>query len=373
LKPYSYSQIRQHLDCPVAAQRRRAGDRGDAGPLAAEGRLCHEILEAYGRHCVANSQATDLSALRGIAADCYAVYLDAPDGMVQVNQQRFEELVRDVIVPFSETRLFDLSTIGDFEMRIALDLRGEPVGFDSEDAWFRGVLDVVHFLPGNRARIEDYKTGFGTDKDPLQLRVYGWLLMAVYPHLEEVDVVFDYVRFNKRVGETLTREDAAAAEAEVRRIIADMEARSEQPYRPGPQCVYCDFATSCAKVPEAVTESMIDDEAEAREVVEQIALLERDLGLQKDRLRAYCTRHGNVVHNGWDYGFHASGGPKFADAERFFHAAKEDGVSNPFDYLSVNNTKAAKLRKKGEYPEHLAAEAAPDITVKFGHRNVKGE
>ena len=43
------------------------------------------------------------------------------------------------------------------------------------------------------------------------------------------------------------------------------------------------------------------------------------------------------------------------------------------DGVRVNNTKAAKLRKKGEYTGHLAAEALPDITVKFGHRNVKGE
>jgi hypothetical protein len=71
---------------------------------------------------------------------------------------------------------------------------------------------------------------------------------------------------------------------------------------------------------------------------------------QKELLKAWCTEHGIVTHNGVCWGHQQQGEDGFDDAKTFADACKKADIE-PWNFLNVNNVAARKLRKKGVWPE----------------------
>jgi len=70
------------------------------------------------------------------------------------------------------------------ESKLAVDHDLEPCTWDSEDAYFRGIIDVA-VVKGDKAYAFDWKTGRQKD-DHDQLNLFSALLFAHYPALEQV-------------------------------------------------------------------------------------------------------------------------------------------------------------------------------------------
>lgn len=69
------------------------------------------------------------------------------------------------------------------EYKMALNRRMEPCDFDSPDAWWRGIADLL-IVDGERARIVDYKTGKSAKyADTKQLEL---LSLATFKHFPQV-------------------------------------------------------------------------------------------------------------------------------------------------------------------------------------------
>jgi PD-(D/E)XK nuclease superfamily len=69
------------------------------------------------------------------------------------------------------------------EYKMALTRTFEPCAFDSPDAWWRGIADLL-IIDGNRARILDYKTGKSAKfADTKQLEL---LSLATFKHFPQV-------------------------------------------------------------------------------------------------------------------------------------------------------------------------------------------
>lgn len=368
-KPYSYSRLAAFLRCPAQFRFRYVERLPEpVSALAQAGQLAHAVFELYARHCMQAGVPTDLSALRNIARACFERHRDDALGRGEpcLSEADYDDLVRTIIVPWSETHIIGGAAMAvAVEWRIAMDADGQQVAFDSPKAWFRGVIDYAA-SSGGHYTVTDYKTGFAPDVDPLQMQVYAWLLLS----LDLADTVIaeiDFVRFNVQKSRTYERDDLPALDERIRAIIDRIEAVAAADVyaaTPGPACLHCDYADRCtARVtpPGAIT-----DATSARQAVEALALLERDMKRGKEALRAWCVDHGPVVHNGAVWGNHTQGSDGFDDAKAFVEALQATGV-DPWRYLTVNNTAAKRLVRD----ERLKPLLVNRRRVVFGMRKAK--
>jgi len=369
---YSYSTIRLYRQCPLACQLKRDGMvEAHETQIMLHGHLAHRIYQVYTEWCVSKRRATDLDAARALsqtALELARTEAERDGKTYPLTDHDLEAVNRDLVEPYLKTHLVDLSAFGGAEMQIALTYGLTHTAWDSDDAWFRAVIDLLEFPEDGVARITDYKTGYNTDVDDLQLEVYAWVVMALYPGVHTVETVVDFVRFNVHTVETYERApDFERIDTKIREWTRRIEEDNVTAPTPGPHCLTCLYAHACdAKV--EPRDGDITTLAEAEKAVENLSLHEARLKREKDALRTWCREHGPVTHNGVCYGQHGVGGPGFDDVEAFMEAAILDEVEDPSQYLAVNGTKARRLMEKGEYPEHLQAVAVNKRSVQFGGR-----
>lgn len=364
---YSFSRIRQWLECPAKLAMYRKYVLQEPAIMQA-GKLAHEVFEAYFRHCVDAGTLTDIVMLPVLAEEIYtSTRLEyGRDRKPYLSREQFEELLKDIIIPFGETHLVDINNIGGIEEKMCVTRDLRPCDWDDTDyVWFRGVIDLLLFDDEETARIRDYKTGWSVDANKLQFDVYAWLMFALYPHINRVVCEFDYVRFNKQKTTEYDREDFTSLDAEIRSLIDRIEADAELLPTPGAHCLNCEYKQFCQAA--VIPPDAIVTEDDAKTTVEALALMERDVKTLKDKLRGWCTHNGNVIHNGLDWGHHSSVSDGFLSAEAFYKAAVQAGVKDPWQYLNVNMVKAKKLKDKTthEFENHLAQVALKNVTVKF--------
>lgn len=106
--------------------------------------------------------------------------------------------------PFLE-RLIELPGTMYVEQKIALDIRGQPCEFFSQDVWFRGIIDFAK-INGTQALLIDHKTGKHHQKFQ-QLALFAIWAFAAYPQLETVRAEYYWTQLMSKGGETYRRED----------------------------------------------------------------------------------------------------------------------------------------------------------------------
>lgn len=84
------------------------------------------------------------------------------------------------------------------EYKMALNRKLQPVDFDSDEAWARGIADIV-IIKDNIARIWDWKTGKEKDNN-LQLLIFCAFLAQHFPEIEEFQAEFIWLKTGKKVG-----------------------------------------------------------------------------------------------------------------------------------------------------------------------------
>lgn len=337
---HRFSSLSKYEQCPAAHGYLMAGAPTLDAAIMQAGSLAHSVFEAYARHCLAEGVDSDLTAMPEIASR-----LGAPPG---------SEIYQTLIAPWLEAgHLFPASEIVSVEERLAVTREGGPTDPAAPDAWLAGTMDVLRAVPGepDTMIIQDYKTGFASEANPLQMRIYAMLTLAAYPHVQTVVCEFDYTRFNVQRRRTVAREEFQEILAHVQAIGDAAEADTENVARPGEHCLTCQWRHSCGAEPACAL--AVATEADARGCVEAISLLQRDLETQKALLRAWCTEHGPIAHNGVVWGHHAQGEDGFDDSKAF-HAACLEAGADPWPALSVNNVQARRFRTRGAWPEPLA-------------------
>lgn len=363
---YSFTKLQKWLECPLAYRFYEAKRPTMEPEIMQAGGLAHLIFEAYALHCIRRQVPTDLTEAPRIAREVYnearAAY--AEERKPYLSEHQFEVLYKDLVEPFLNTHLFDAAKVIDVEQHIAIRQDGTTCNFDDPETWFRGVLDLVESSEDGNLLISDYKTGYSTESDMLQLEVYAWLGLIAWPHVERVYCQFDFVRFNIQPRRTVvSRAEFVDLDQKIRGIIERIEADALGAPCPGLHCQHCQYRGICTA--KATPVESVESHEHACKVVEAISLLERDLKAQKELLRAWCTHHGPVAHNGVVWGHHGQGDDGFDDAGEFHAAAAKAGIENPWQYLSVNNEKARKLRRKGEWPVALKALVTNLRSTKF--------
>ncbi len=366
---YSYTRINLSLTC-LAAYDHYVNKKTPVTEteILQAGALAHEIFDDYTKWCHLNAVQTDITAIGEIARARYLhmrqVY--AGKGKPFLSEVAFENVIKYLIEPFAQSHSVDPDIFGNSELEIAFTEQLQPCEWLDSAVWFRLKIDRLDYLSGTVARVTDYKSGWNTDPDILQMEIYAWGLFAMYPSIQEVRIVHDYVRFNVQKEGVFYREaDFDRIDAKVRGYIKNIEAVRIFDPQPGPHCQWCNYAHACKY--KAMLPGTISTLEQAQKTVEAICFLDSQLKAHKDHLREWVKANGNVVWHGVEWGFHPVGGLGFDSAEAFFHAAKKDGIDNPFDYMSVSREKCKKFRDKktDAYSGHLAQVAVNQRSVKF--------
>lgn len=93
------------------------------------------------------------------------------------------------------------------EHKFALTQTLKPTTFFAKDAWVRGVIDVA-VVNGKKATLIDWKTG-KPKPDADQMRLFAAVGFAIWPHVEEADTAFVWLKDKSIDRERFKREDAA--------------------------------------------------------------------------------------------------------------------------------------------------------------------
>lgn len=348
---HSYSRIARFMACPLLYEEiYLRGSVGDTAVLQA-GSFCHRVFDAYSRHCIASGLSTDLLVVEGVAR---AEWISMQSELASerrpflLDDDVFEELMSNVIEPWSNTHTIPMSA--HVEEQIAVTREMSETGWLSDDVWFRARIDLWHETSDGGAVIFDYKTGHSLHEDPLQAETYAWILMSLYPRIEQVVVTMDHVRFNIRRSRTFCRSDLPRLDRRIRRITGIIESgiRSGVP-TPGAHCRTCHVAACPAR---PVIHCPVTTPEQARETAASLALLRRDMDRATESLRAWCEQHGPVSANGTVWGHFVQGDVGYDDAKAFYEAAVAAGL-DPWKYLTVNNARTRSQRVRGALPENL--------------------
>jgi len=183
----------------------------------------------------------------------------------------------------------ELGKVVGVETKFALTEDMNFTDFDSEDAWFRGVIDLITQKNGYLA-IWDWKTGH-SKPSRFQITIYAWAVMnllkrpvtkAGYILLTSNDVLeFD-----------LTDEDFHLVETKLRKLINRIENDDEFSPTPGMHCAYCSYVAQCPllEVVEAKDIPAIRNDQEACEIFKTIKVLEEKIKRYKKALNGYVEQ-----------------------------------------------------------------------------------
>jgi putative RecB family exonuclease len=170
-----------------------------------------------------------------------------PDGLGAPEDicRQGEEWVRDYYrryVPFN-----DAKTIG-LEMEIAF-----PID-DAGRHRMNGYIDRLACSPAGVWQIHDYKTNnrLPTQADMdrnSQLPYYEIGIRQMWPDIEQVELVWHYVRFDQTIRSRRTAEQLESLRQDTLTVIADVESRGRNeaafPTHESGLCAYCEYQSVC--------------------------------------------------------------------------------------------------------------------------------
>ncbi len=268
------------------------------------------------------------------------------------------------------------------EHALAVDASGRRVAWDAPAAFIRGRLDLVG-VEQQHGTVLDWKSGWvSEDEQGLRLAwapgLYAALLWAWAPRLERISVEYHYLRTGRVARVVLIRADAAETLAWARALasrIAVALAASDDPRafppRPSTACGTCPWVNRCPAgqaALEAMDETPIADDAEARRLAGLLLTGEARVGRLRERLKAYLQDREPLTLEGLELGFFPAKGRY--DSAAVFRAATDAGA-DPWSLLAADGRALAAFLKRRPDVGRLLAPAWTPSPPWFGHRKVK--
>jgi hypothetical protein len=129
------------------------------------------------------------------------------------------------------------------EYEMALTKQLQPCAWKAEDAWVRGIADILIVNDDNlTATVADWKTGNDKYPDQDQLVLMSLMVFAHFPHIRKVNSALLFIVKGTMVKMQMLREDAQAAWWKYRERTARLEASYANDVwnpTPTPLCRYC--------------------------------------------------------------------------------------------------------------------------------------
>jgi len=340
---YSFSRIGVYDACPKKFEFQviKKLKPKTMPPFVLVGGVVHRFIERYLLHCKGNDVESDFGSAPKLIEGTFAE-------SKELSQRYFDE-VESICMKFVRNHKYDRDYTAGIEMRMALDIFGNSVQWMDKNVFMRGIIDMLR-KHSQKVEITDWKTGFSTEYDPFQLKLYALMLSYLYPGTEQFDVYLQFIRQGVVKGETFYPDEIDKFKTQLRTVIKKIETDTEFKPKPGAACAYCSFYDQCPAGQEEV--KIIGSEDQARIAVEQIAFQERKVQDMKESLKNYCSVAGPISHNGLEFGFVTSETSKI-DGAGFLKLCQERGI-DVGDLVTVPKLKLKRLLKTAS-PDFVTA------------------
>lgn len=245
---------------------------------------------------------------------------------------------------FCAEHVFDVENIVDVEEQYTAHVGGVTL---------TGRPDFVSICQGV-AEVHDYKTAFAVDPESeiggtFQGRFYAKLILDAYAHVDQVVLVWDYVRWGEPRTATVSRYELDGIDRYLTALVARVtRSRTEDdwPAVPGSWCSICPAPEECPLLRAERRDGAPTDVEMAGEYGKQILVTEALLKQRKEQLRAWCAEHGPLHVGDGDFGFTIS-----ADSDRVIdklllrEAMEAVGLEWRAFFKTVKGSTAFKHRK----------------------------
>jgi CRISPR/Cas system-associated exonuclease Cas4 (RecB family) len=333
----SYSKIKTFDDCPAAYKFKHVDFLDEpAGEAALRGQVVHAALAAYDRHLLASGFKTDVTIVPELTDKALEEH-QAPDSII--------EEVHKIMETVANGHLFDPELTAAVEEKWVITIKP---GLE-----FSAIIDRLE-IEGTKARVIDYKTDWQirSAKDDFQLHCYAMAVAKEYPHLTDIEMALDFVRYGVLSEDQVSADEVFKTE---KRIInaADRIATAERNKHfiptPGERCAYCGFTLQCPMKDKLQEAGAITSQDEAVKMAAELNYLEAAAKARKEILKKYTNINGPVAAGGVAWGHWASKSRKITDAKTFIE------ILGPEAWAAVNvdSRKMAKYFKNQETAEAL--------------------
>jgi RecB family exonuclease len=340
------------------------------------GSVAHALIETYVREAWTTGTPPALDRLPALARALVSAH-GLPEAATVALARHATELVTAWLSRWS----LPLAHVVGVEQALAIEVRGDRVGWDAPNVFLRGRLDLV-VVEGRDATVCDWKSGWLTEDDEDLRRAwapgcYAALLWAWAPRLETVTVEYHYLRTSRVAQTRFTRADATEALAWARTaaaVIGDALARPDDPTafppRPSTACATCPWVNRCPAgqaALEAMDETPIADDAEAGRLARLLLAGEARIGRLRERLRQYLQDREPLALDGVELGFFPTKGRYDAAA---VHRVVTEAPEDPWPLLAVDGRALAAFFKRRPELERALSPAWTATPPWFGHRKV---
>lgn len=216
------------------------------------------------------------------------------------------------------------------EVKLAIDVTGQPCGYDDEKALFRGIIDVL-----GENFILDWKTGFKM-VSPLQLGAYQLLAEAhgYYP----TELKYCMLRYDKFDTIYSSPELFNEARKFIIETVQAIESDKEYKRNIGSHCEWCSYVGKCQEGLEGTPELNL----------RRLILILAEEKQLKEKLKKYVNETGtDVVADDVIYGNSPNVSKKCKDKNKLLKELKAKDLLS--DYAEVKSSEYKRLLE--EHPE----------------------
>ncbi len=355
----SYSRLDCYASCPLRYKLQYIAKQPapPADPLLLGG-AAHDFFEAYGKHCLEAGVLTDLGAWPALAkAALKAQRQPLPEHLL--------EDYNDLAERFVNMQMFDAKEIVGIEMEVAFKADWTKCGWFDKKVAFRAKMDLLRKIE-DHATITDYKTGY-KEGNPFQMETYAVSVFTLMPEVNKVDTEFAYIGSGHTANKTFEREDMPRLVDKLEEKCARVSEDTKFEPTPGDSCRYCPYVSLCTAKPSNLL--TVKDAKEARQVAEDLFVLEAQVAAKKDALKGWVAQHGDVETGSGRWGYSREERIKVVDMRAFASMLELKGI-DPMAWLSITGTELKKLYKKNDGLE-AAVEPLLNIAVSEKFKSMK--
>ena len=255
---YSHSRLGCFENCPKQFEYRyiKKLEVDREGVEAFLGKRVHEILERLYHHVARYGQPPSLSQVAERFHKDWAHHWHDQVEIVRKNRtvEFYQETGERCLENYYRSHYpFDEGETVALEHGISMHLD------DAGRYRARGIIDRLTRKAEGRYEIHDYKTSASLpprarlDQDR-QLALYQIGIEQTYPDVQEVELIWHYLVFNRTLRSRRSPEQLEGLRAETIALIDRIEATEEFPARPGPLCRWCSFLEICPEGSASVAE-----------------------------------------------------------------------------------------------------------------------
>lgn len=375
-----YSAVNTMKQCPLSCWLIYGKKlKGYQNLFARFGSVIHNILEDYGKHCIANKLETDYSELDKIKLK-YLPFLH------ESQQSDANQVVETIKSNINWSSVLGHEII-EIEKRFQLDSNFNPT---ENDGLFSSGLDLV-CISGDEAYVSDWKTvrAIYTKKymeESLQRKIYSWMVLKHYPQVNTVYFAFNFVRYGYQ-GQwmPILREELEELEGQILQEIQALQtllsSEAEPEATPSAYCQLCPIAGLCREYANAFKEcERIENEKDALELYQQFQLAKIRTKRMEELLKFYVSNNTPIRLQYETWGPQEHTKVEYPDSKKLIQTLfKECEIPEGaiYDLIKLSKTDVEKLSRKfklsPEQKEKIKKLSIENSYIKYETKKIEEE